>query len=97
VVENTVTLQGDMPLYEKFILGNEMKLFNQKLRVTELNTATCTGLEGQLPELVKAGDTHRYAHLEGAKGALITAEYDEQHSVTFHKGLWVDPFDIKAL
>ena len=77
-------------------IGKQISLFNQKLRVTELNKATCTGIEGQLPEVISAGDTHLYAHLEGAKGVMVTAEYDDDGVATFHKGLWVDPFDIKA-
>ena len=97
VVENSVALQGDPPLYEKYQIGKDITLFGQKLRVTELNKATCIGIEGQLPEIIKAGDTHRYAHLEGARGVLITAEYDDDDAVTFHKGLWIDSFEIKAL
>ena len=97
MIENTVALQGDPPPYENFVIGADINLFKQKLRVTELNNATCIGVEGQLPEIIQAGDLHRYAHLEGAKGVLITAEYDEHDVATFHKGLWVDPFDIKAL
>ena len=96
VIENTVKLQGDPPLYEQFRIGKEITLFNQKLRVTELNKATCTGIEGQLPEVISAGDTHLYAHLEGARGVMVTAEYDDDGVATFHKGLWVDPFEIKA-
>ena len=95
VIENTVKLPGDPPLYDKFQIGKEVRLFDQKLRVTELNKATCAGLEGQLPEIVTPGDTYRYAHLEGAKGVMVTAEYDDDDTATFHKGLWVDPFDIK--
>lgn len=97
VVQNKVALQGDPPPYENLVIGTDINLFSQKLRVTELNCATCLGVEGQLPEVIKIGDSHRYAHLESAKGVLITAEYDEQDAATFHKGLWVDPFDIKAL
>ena len=95
VIENSVVLQGDPPPYEDYEIGKELILFKQKLRVTELNTATCIGIEGQIPEVIKAGDTYRYAHLEGAKGLLVTAEYDADEVATFHKGLWVDPFDFK--
>lgn len=94
VIQNEFNLKGDPPPYETFTLGQQVKLLDDLLQVTELNHATCTGLEGQLPEVVRPGDSHRYAHLEGAKGVLVTAEYDEE-SVVFYKGAWIDPFEIK--
>ncbi|MFT4560945.1 MAG: ribosomal protein S27AE [Gammaproteobacteria bacterium] len=94
VIENEIKLDGEAPLFEEFQIGGQIQLFDQSLHVTEVNEATCIGLEGQLPEIVAHGDTHRYAHLEGPKGLLITAEYDDESSA-FYKGVWIDPFEIE--
>jgi len=95
VIENEAEVDGEVPDYEQFKIGARVELLGKQLRVTELNQATCIGIQGQLPEVVHPGDKHRYAHLEGAKGELITVEYDED-SVTLFEGVWVDPFEIKA-
>jgi hypothetical protein len=94
VIQNEFKLKDDPPAFDAFTLGRKVKLFDQMLTVTELNEATCIGLEGQLPEVVAVGDQHRYAHLEGPKGAMFTAEYDDE-GCSFYKGAWVDPFEIK--
>ncbi len=95
VIENEVESEAEAPSFEQFQIGGRLELLGKQLRVTELNQATCTGIEGQLPEIVHPGDTHRYAHLEGSNGELVTVEYEEDE-VTLFEGVWVDPFDIKA-
>ena len=95
VVENEVELVVEVPAYDQFEIGARIELLGKQLRVTELNRATCIGIQGQLPEVVHPGDTHRYAHLEGGNGELITAEYEEG-AVTLFEGVWLDPFEIKA-
>jgi ribosomal protein S27AE len=92
--ETEVKLEGDAPPFEAFKIGAAATMFGEKLRVTEINEATCIGVEGQLPEVIRKGDKHRYAHLEGPKGLMVTAEYEEDVA-TFYKGVWLDPFEIK--
>jgi ribosomal protein S27AE len=96
VIENEVKLDEEPPAFNTFIVGERIGLFDQMLRITEVNMATCIGLEGQLPEVVQVGDSHRYAHLEGAQGLLITAEYEDDDASEFFKGIWIDPFEIQT-
>ena len=84
------------PAYDTLTIGRELTLAKQKVTVTERGDATCVGAEGTLPEVISIGETHQYAHLSGPRGLILTLEFfDETFSI--HKGVWVDPFEIKAL
>ena len=63
------------------------------LRVTERNTASCVGLEGELPEVINPGETHDYVHLSGPRGLLLTLEFHED-TYKLYEGLWMDPFEL---
>ncbi len=95
VIENEVDFDGEVPAYEQLEIGASIQLLGKDLRVTEINHATCIGIEGQLPEIVNPGDTHRYAHLEGQNSELVTTEYEEDAIFVF-EGVWLDPFEIKV-
>ena len=95
VVENEVEFDGEMLAYDQLEIGAAIDILGKTLRVTEINHATCTGIEGQLPEIIHPGATHRYAHLEGENSALVTLEYEEESLFVF-EGVWLDPFEIKT-
>jgi hypothetical protein len=95
VIQNEMPVKGTPPPYEKFEVGKKIPLGRKEVLCTELDTGTCTGLEGQLPEVIHPGETHRYAHLEGAQQLLITAEYHDD-SQSFYEGVWIDPFSIRS-
>jgi hypothetical protein len=68
----------------------------QALTVTERNEAVCIGFEGELPEVISAGEPHRYVHLSGPRGLLLTIEYSDDEAAVF-EGHWIDPYEVKTL
>ncbi len=80
----------------ELIPGRSLRLMGENLLVTERGTATCQGVEGEFPELLKPGDQYQYVHLSGDKGRLFTLEI-EDGNIECHEGKWVDPFEVEAL
>ena len=64
--------------------------------VSERGTGKCVGFEGELPELIKIGESHFYLHLNVGEGKLITVEVTAQKTETF-VGQWIDPLIIKRV
>ena len=95
-IESPMTLKNPIPSCDDVNVGESITLDGQQLLVTEKNACECVALEGQLPEIVFPGDEHQFVHLSGPKGALYTLECFDKESALF-KGIWIDPFDIKAL
>lgn len=95
VIQSSLEVE-EPPVFENLNVGTQVRLGERVLHCTELNTGTCLGLQGQLPEVVRVGDRHRYAHLEGPDSALVTAEYDDAGSAVLYDGLWIDPFGIRS-
>lgn len=97
-IQSPVRIHGDVPDYDSLIVGEKVTS-SDKLKgmtVTEKNSGVCTGIEGELPEEIQPGEKHDYVHLSGAKGALMTVEYADDEVLMFN-GIWVDPFDLKAV
>ena len=95
-VEGKLELKESPPEFASLEVGSTIGLLNQQLKVTEKNSATCAGLEGELPEVIFPGDTHDYVHLSGPRGLILTVEYFEG-KVEASKGVWIDPFDLKPM
>lgn len=96
-IETAVEINDQLPAYNTLSVGQQLDLGDsiKDLRVTEKNDAVCTGLEGELPEVISPGEKHQYAHLSGSKGLLLTLEYSGDE-IRLFKGVWVDPFEIIA-
>ncbi len=82
------------PDFRRLKLDDELKLNDREWHITELDKACCEGFEGELPEVVRVGETFLYAHLSGRDGELMTLEY-LGNSVRAYAGKWVDPFDVR--
>ncbi|RKZ36336.1 MAG: hypothetical protein DRQ37_04360 [Gammaproteobacteria bacterium] len=95
-VEGKIELKESPPDFDSMQVGATVGLLNQRLKVTEKNSAKCAGLEGELPEVIFPGDTHDYVHLSGPRGLILTVEYFED-KVEASKGVWIDPFDLKPI
>ena len=61
--------------------------------VTERGKGICDGFEGELPEIIRVGDTFNYVHLSKSNGELLTLEFNDK-GVQAYKGKWIDPFEI---
>lgn len=86
--ETEIKLKEDIK-YPSLILGRKIGSWI----VTELDRAYCEGYEGELPEVIEAGESFDYAHLSGPKGALMTLEFPPSGLVAY-KGKWIDPFEV---
>lgn len=94
--------EGDFAFEKKVKLKEDIRFESLKLgqrigswQVTELDRAHCEGFEGELPEIIKVGDTFDYAHLSGPKDALMTLEFPPSGLIAY-KGKWIDPFEVKT-
>ena len=95
-IEMSVKLNQKNFNFNDLSLGKQITLFNQSVLVTELDDATCIGLEGELPEMVKLQDKFQYAHLSGEGQTLFTLE-QQQQKTSLYKGTWIDAFAIQAV
>ncbi|MCB1741425.1 MAG: DUF4178 domain-containing protein [Gammaproteobacteria bacterium] len=84
------------PSLQDLRVGEMVQLAGQKLKVTERHRATCTGFEGELPEVNFPGDVHDYVHFSGPRGLIVTGEWFKGER-QFFEGRWVDPFEIKSV
>ena len=95
-IEVPLELTGEAPDLDAMQVGQEVSLEGMRLRVTEKQTATCVGMEGELPEVSFPGDVHDYVHLSGPRGTIVTGEHFEG-TTEFYTGAWVDPFMVEAV
>jgi len=84
------------PDFDSLRIGRKVSFANLELTVTERNEATCIGVQGELPEVIRPGDKHRYAHLSGPRGVLLTLEFFDDRFKAF-KGVWIDPFELQPV
>lgn len=92
--EDPITLDKPAPTLNETQLGRHYNFLAQQWQVTEINTGICEGFIGELPELIKKGETVPFIHLSGKNRELMTLEY-VFNTVRAFKGQWVDPFEIK--
>lgn len=101
-MEETTDFDGDIPLFEDVRIGDtiKVKLKDSKEEVpfvvTEKNSCKCIGGEGELPFEFILGETYNFLDLSASKGRIFTMEYFSD-SVDCYEGVWVDPFELKAL
>lgn len=94
-VEEPVDIDS-LPAFESLSVGASCRVRGESLRVTETGHARCTGVRGELPEVIELGDEFDFAHLSGADGRLITVEW-QRNGVSATAGRWIDPFELYAL
>jgi len=92
--ESQVTIKTPLPDCERLDIGERLQVENNNLRVSEINQASCIGIEGSLPEVIFPGEKHHYVECSGVRGLLYTLECFEGQQ-QLYKGSWIDPFDIK--
>ena len=95
-LQRPLTLNSAAPAYDALHVGGTLTVGKQALTVTERNEAVCIGFEGELPEVISAGEPHRYVHLSGPRGLLLTIEYSDDEAAVF-EGHWIDPYEVKTL
>ena len=95
-IQQPLSLNSVAPAYDSLHVGGTLSVGEQSLKVTERNEAVCLGFEGELPEVISAGESHRYVHLSGPRGLLLTIEYSDDETAVF-KGIWIDPYEVKTL
>ncbi|MGI9511052.1 MAG: DUF4178 domain-containing protein [Geminicoccaceae bacterium] len=94
-LEETVDIEKTPSPFE-LTPGSRIEIGDESLLVTEQGRALCVGVQGELPEVLEVGDSYSYFHLSGAGGRLYTLEIDRGRAA-FHRGHWLDPFEIEAL
>jgi len=92
-IEKLVKSNVQVQPFGELRVGDQVTLLNQRLTVTEKNTCTLVGAEGQLPFPIEPNDTYDYIDLLGPKSSSFTVEY-QKDSVECFKGTWVDPYEI---
>ncbi len=78
----------------KLKLGARIEFEGEIFRVTEVDRGKCEALRGEFPEEMAVGDTYTYYHLSGARGSLITLEF-EDGEMYVTEGQWIDPYEIR--
>lgn len=94
-LEETVEI-GRTPSPFELAPGKTIRIRDEDLLVTEQGRATCTGVQGELPEALEVGDSYNYFHLSGVGGRLYTLEIDCGRAA-YHQGHWLDPFEIEVV
>lgn len=75
-------------------LGAAVEILGESYVVTEAETATCTAVRGEFPEVLEVGEAHLYFDLSARSGAMATFErWDGGEAWTI--GRWIDPWDVK--
>lgn len=96
VMEVPFEISDEIIPFDEMHVGQSLQVDGRSLVVTEKDSSTCVGMQGQLPELVFPGKVYDYVHLSGTGGIHYTIEYCNGKVLTY-KGMWIDPFDILAL
>jgi len=71
--------------FESLVLGQEFKVREESLEVTEKAIATVGAAEGEIPWAVRPGLSHTYADLKSKQGSIGTLDFSESH-VRFYLG-----------
>lgn len=106
VDEGDYAFQKPMPVAKNLRLDHfklqqkiDGRAFNKKetdhWTVYEIGSATCESFQGELPELIKIGETFDYVDLgQGDEKVLGLEFYPDE--IRAYKGFWVDAFEIKV-
>lgn len=62
---------------------------------TEVNSASCRGFRGQLPEAVEIGETHMFVNMTTTRGMLLSGERWGAGQEAWYAGEWIDPFEVR--
>lgn len=74
-------------------LGESALLHGRPFVVTEAETATCSAVRGEFPEVLSVGESHLYFDLSSADGGIATYErWDGGEAWTL--GRWIDPWRV---
>ncbi len=95
-IESALENIKDLPGCKYLKPGEKINLLKQNLLVTEVDSAECIAVSGQLPERIMPGEKHDYVHLSGKHNILYTLECFEGQK-KLYKGVWIDAFDIEPL
>jgi hypothetical protein len=100
VDEGDYALEQAVPWNERLFLpdlqpGKSLSLNGEKLLITERGSASCSGVRGELPELIRPGERYDYLHLSGPEGRLLTLEV-QNNEFFCYEGQWIDPFEVTA-
>lgn len=76
-------------------LGATVEVDGVRYTVTEAETAECTAVRGEFPEILSIGETHLYFDLSGPAKEIITLEQWDGESAWFY-GHWIDPWQVEA-
>lgn len=87
--------KSKLPAMGDIRVGKTIELADQTYLVSEIGSATCVGIQGELPEALAPGDRFGYAHLRRGAVDLVTLEFDKE-GVQATSGYWLDPFEIEA-
>lgn len=98
-IEQKAEFEGRIPEFDQTNIGDTVSLKLQglelKFQVTEKNSCTCIGAEGELPFPITPFETYYYLDLSGPNKRIFTIEYTEDGTECY-EGLWIDPFEIKG-
>jgi len=84
-----------VPPYDDLYPGYAIKTKERQFIVEEVGLAECIGMEGDLPRLVKTGETYHFADAASPDGNhTMGIEYDDQPPTVFI-GRWVKYASIK--
>lgn len=90
------TGRGRAPVGTEVQPGSKLKAFDQAFVIEEVGTATCVGIEGQLPRDILPGEVYRYADGSSPDGRYtLGLEWDEGEQPTVFVGHWVNPDTLK--
>ena len=77
-------------------VGGTVSYAGRSYRVTEVETATCEALRGELPEAMTVGERYDFANCTGPDGELLSGEF-WPGGRAWYLGRWVDPFDVRKV
>jgi hypothetical protein len=83
-----------VPLRARPGLGQLFDWDGARWRVTELETATCLGWKGELPEVFAVGASHDFVNCSAGE-RLLSGEFDVDGSAHWFLGEWVDAYDLR--
>ncbi|MEL6337975.1 MAG: DUF4178 domain-containing protein [Pseudomonadota bacterium] len=80
--------------------GAQFKLRRVTYTATEVETAECIALRGELPEAIAIGERHAYVDFTGDRGEMVTYERWEGAAgveEAWYTGTWIDPWEVEPL
>ncbi len=77
-------------------LGTVITSRGTEFRVTEVETAVCDALRGELPDILTVGESHRFVNASDGREGLLSGEFWEGGQAWF-AGRWFDPFDLRRV